>query len=137
MIDRERAKRTLRGAALVFCLLLGLALFVSHVLIGNDAPVYNEADPFSFWWSVVILSSAALLAIFSPGPPMVWLLGLTAGGALVNALDRKLMGPVADYIAVPWSEGMYCNIADVAIVLGLVLFLLFWALRFSRSLERV
>ncbi|MEM7567760.1 MAG: signal peptidase II, partial [Pseudomonadota bacterium] len=58
------------------------------------------------------------------------------GGALGNALDRAIYGAVADFFSLH-AFGYYWyvfNVADVAIVLG-VLMLLFDALRPSRRLD--
>ncbi|MFI5011435.1 MAG: signal peptidase II [Hyphomicrobiales bacterium] len=85
-------------------------------------------------WILVGLSVAAVCAIG------VWLsrtqsrmtgvaLGLIAGGALGNALDRALYGAVIDFLhlhggAVPWLDFPYSfNLADAAISLGVVLLL--------------
>lgn len=57
-------------------------------------------------------------------------LGLIAGGALGNALDRTLYGAVIDFLhlhggAIPWLDFPYSfNLADAAISLGVVLLLL-------------
>jgi len=50
-------------------------------------------------------------------------LGLIIGGALGNALDRVLHGAVADFVHLHWGSWSWYifNIADVAIVAGVVL----------------
>jgi signal peptidase II len=61
-------------------------------------------------------------------------LGLIMGGALGNALDRVLIGGVADFFSLH-AFGFYWyvfNIADVAIVAG-VIGLLYDSLRSSRN----
>jgi signal peptidase II len=53
---------------------------------------------------------------------MTWSLALIIGGALGNAIDRVLIGGVADFFSMH-AFGFYWyvfNIADVAIVAGVV-----------------
>jgi signal peptidase II len=52
-------------------------------------------------------------------------LGLIIGGALGNALDRALHGAVADFVHLHWGTWSWYifNIADIAIVAGVVLML--------------
>ncbi len=86
-------------------------------------------------WLLVALALAAVILIG------VWLtrttsclmgaaLGLIAGGALGNALDRVIYGAVIDFLhlhggAIPWLDFPYSfNLADTAISLGVVLLLL-------------
>ena len=54
-------------------------------------------------------------------------LGLAVGGALGNVADRLLLGAVRDYIDVYWNELHWpaFNLADVAIVTGLMMVVLF------------
>jgi signal peptidase II len=68
------------------------------------------------------------------GPLVVASLGLIIGGALGNALDRLILGGVADFFhfhAFGWSWYVF-NIADVAIVAG-VLGLLYDSFRPNRN----
>lgn len=86
-------------------------------------------------WLLVALALAAVVLIG------IWLartksllmgaaLGLIAGGALGNALDRIVYGAVIDFLhlhggAIPWLDFPYSfNLADAAISLGVVLLLL-------------
>ncbi|MDX2156818.1 MAG: signal peptidase II [Hyphomicrobiaceae bacterium] len=68
---------------------------------------------------------------------IAWSLGLIIGGALANALDRVLLGGVADFFSLH-AFGFYWyvfNIADVAIVAGVVglLYDSFWTSRKDAS----
>ena len=71
---------------------------------------------------IAALAFAALLAIFllSAERPGLWLpIGLLAGGALGNLIDRIREGFVTDFIDPPrWPA---FNVADVEITLGVVL----------------
>jgi signal peptidase II len=72
-----------------------------------------------------VLTSLGLwvwLARAGTGRLMAWSLGLIIGGALGNALDRLLIGGVADFFSLH-AFGFYWyvfNIADVAIVAGVI-----------------
>ena len=83
-------------------------------------------------WILVGLSLAAVVLIFlwlwrTRSLPTALALGLIAGGALGNALDRALYGAVMDFLhlhggAVRWLDFPYLfNVADAAISLGVVL----------------
>lgn len=54
-------------------------------------------------------------------------LGLAVGGALGNVMDRLLLGAVRDYIDIHWNNLHWpaFNLADVAIVSGLAIVVLF------------
>lgn len=54
-------------------------------------------------------------------------LGLAVGGALGNVMDRLLLGAVRDYIDVYWNSLHWpaFNLADVAIVSGLAMVVIF------------
>ena len=72
-----------------------------------------------------VLTSLALwiwLAKTGTGRLMAGSLGLIIGGALGNALDRLLIGGVADFFSLhAWGFYWYVfNIADVAIVAGVI-----------------
>jgi signal peptidase II len=129
--------------------------YLMHVVGIADAKRLIEITPFldlSFVWNRGIsyglfqqdsdigrwaLVGASLIAVAAI---LVWLsrtrsrltgaaLGLIAGGALGNAIDRALYGAVADFLhlhggTVPWLDFPYSfNLADAAISLGVVLLL--------------
>lgn len=77
---------------------------------------------------IAALAFASLLAMFllSAGRPRLWLpIGLLAGGALGNLIDRVRDGYVTDFIDPPrWPA---FNVADIEITLGVILLVLLYA----------
>ena len=59
-------------------------------------------------------------------PWVIVALGLIAGGALGNLVDRVLLGWVTDFIQVPFNFPVF-NVADSAIVIGVAM-LVWWLL---------
>ncbi len=107
--------------------------FFDLVFVKNTGISYSMLDQSSYGWQLVlalfsVVASAALwawLAGAGTGRVMAWALGLIIGGALGNGLDRVLIGGVADFFSLH-AYGFYWyvfNIADVAIVAGVVLLL--------------
>ncbi len=107
--------------------------FFDLVFVKNTGISYSMLDQSSYDWQLVlalfaVVASAALwawLAGAGTGRVMAWALGLIIGGALGNGLDRVLIGGVADFFSLH-AYGFYWyvfNIADVAIVAGVVLLL--------------
>lgn len=107
--------------------------FFDLVFVKNTGISYSMLDQSSYGWQLVlalfsVVASAALwawLAGAGTGRAMAWALGLIIGGALGNGLDRVLIGGVADFFSLH-AYGFYWyvfNIADVAIVAGVVLLL--------------
>jgi len=85
---------------------------------------------------LIALSAAALIFVGvlfarNPARPRMWLaVGLLAGGAIGNLIDRVRAGAVTDYIDVlSWPP---FNLADVAITLGVIVL----ALSYLREDER-
>lgn len=75
-------------------------------------------------WVPVLSSLAAFAVLAVPSRTLAIGLVLAVGGQWANALDH-LRGPVLDWILVPaplpGADDTMCNLADVAIALGLVL----------------
>jgi signal peptidase II len=73
--------------------------------------------------SVAALTFVAVLFARNPARPRMWLaVGLLAGGAIGNLIDRVRAGAVTDYIDVlSWPP---FNLADVAITLGVLVLVL-------------
>ncbi len=75
-----------------------------------------------FFLSIAVLACGWLVAILSRPRPKAEATGfaLILGGALSNALDRALRGPVVDYFDFYWNAWHWpaFNIADVAICIG-------------------
>jgi len=61
-------------------------------------------------------------------PPrlVAWALGLVIGGAIGNGIDRAAYGAVVDFVHLHWGGFSWYvfNVADCAIVVGVVLLLL-------------
>ncbi len=92
------------------------------LLVQNAGSVGGAAQ--GLWvWVVVAIAGLLLLPVYGRqlrqgGWLAVLGLGLQAGGALGNVVDRLLRGGVIDYLAV---GGVVINLADVALVVGMVL----------------
>lgn len=102
--------------------------FLDLVFVKNTGISYSLLDQSSYTGQLLlagfaVLASMALwvwLARGASGRLMAVSLGLIIGGALGNALDRVLIGGVADFFSAH-AFGFYWyvfNIADVAIVAG-------------------
>ena len=102
--------------------------FLDLVFVKNTGISYSLFDGDSYDWQIVLASFAVVasialwvwLARAGTGRLMAWALGLIIGGALANAVDRVLIGGVADFFSLH-AFGFYWyvfNIADVAIVAG-------------------
>lgn len=75
----------------------------------------------------VLVAIAAFIARRSPQRPWVLVaLGLVAGGALGNLIDRMAMGWVTDFLQIPFDFPVF-NVADSAVVVG-VSMLVWWLL---------
>jgi signal peptidase II len=73
--------------------------------------------------AVVVVAIAAIVLRGAPGVLRAAALGAVAGGATSNLIDRLHLGSVVDFIEVHlWPTNF--NLADTAIRLGLVVFLL-------------
>jgi signal peptidase II len=95
--------------------------------------VMNEGVAFGFLGDgsremVLLVTGAALLFVFvwflrDPTRPWSWLaIGLLAGGAIGNLIDRLFRDAVVDYIDFPaWPS---FNVADIAITLGAAILVL-------------
>jgi signal peptidase II len=112
--------------------------FLDLVFVKNTGISYSLFDQESYEGQLAlaafaVVASAAMwvwLARSGTGRLMAWSLGLIIGGAIGNAVDRVLIGGVADFYSLH-AAGFYWyvfNIADVAIVAG-VLGLLYESLR--------
>ncbi|HRN84820.1 MAG TPA: signal peptidase II [Hyphomicrobium sp.] len=102
--------------------------FLDLVFVKNTGISYSMLDGDAYSWQIVLATFAVVasiglwvwLARAGTGRVMTWALGLIIGGALGNAVDRVLIGGVADFFSLH-AFGYYWyifNIADVAIVAG-------------------
>lgn len=75
--------------------------------------------------SLVITVALLLWLAKTRSPLQAGAIGVLIGGALGNALDRLLHGAVADFVLLHWGNWTWYvfNIADIAIVAGVVLLL--------------
>ena len=118
-----------------------VAPFLDLVYVKNTGISYSMFDSSSMTWqyglaAFALLASVALsawLAQSVTGRVMAASLGLIIGGAIGNAVDRVLLGGVADFFSLH-AFGFYWyvfNIADVAIVAGVagLLYESFWLSR--------
>lgn len=100
-----------------------------EIILGVDlVEVSNRGIAFGFLGDggapvlvITALALAAMLAWFAsqPARPGLWIaVGLLAGGALGNLLDRVRLDAVTDFIDPPLWPAF--NVADIAITLGAV-----------------
>lgn len=78
---------------------------------------------------VTFVALGAVLYLFSRNPARPWMwvaVGLLAGGAVGNLVDRIRLGHVTDFIDLPpWPP---FNLADVAITFGVILLVILYLL---------
>ena len=130
-IDWQRFRASLRGTLLLSFCIFAVTATISHFilpLLGHEPPVKNSEENAGIWL-VFLWGSACFLLLMVPRPAMVLAVSLMAGGATSNVLDRKLFGPVADYLPLPWSGGIYFNLPDMLIAIGPVFLLLYFLLK--------
>lgn len=110
-----------------------LAPFATITLVWNRGISYGlfqqEAD-LGRWLLVIIsfVAAAAFAFWLRQNPPrlVAWALGLVIGGAVGNGIDRLVYGAVVDFVHLHWGGFSWYvfNVADCAIVVGVVLLLL-------------
>jgi signal peptidase II len=84
----------------------------------------------------VLVAIAAFVVRRRPERPWVVVaLGLVAGGALGNLIDRTVFGWVTDFIRIPFDFPVF-NVADSAVVVGVAM-LVWWLLFGPASAEPV
>jgi signal peptidase II len=111
-----------------------LGLTLSH----NTGVAFGLAGGAGAGLVLVTLAALALIAyVFGRDPerPGMWVaVGLLAGGALGNLIDRLAAGEVTDYIDLgSWPP---FNLADVAITVGVVLMVLIYLRDAEPGVER-
>ena len=101
---------------------------------------YNRGAAFSFlagesgWQRYLFIALALIAAIFAvyqlkrnAGKTLFcWSLALMLGGAIGNLIDRTLAGRVVDFLLFHWQTHAFpaFNLADSALTLGVILFIL-------------
>ncbi len=104
--------------------------FLDIVYVVNPGVSFGQLAMDGFWGQLALTAFAVLaslaLAVWLARPDtnkiMALSLGLIIGGALGNALDRMLIGGVADFFSLH-AYGFYWyifNMADMAIVAGVI-----------------
>jgi signal peptidase II len=115
--------------------------FFNLILVWNQGVSYGMFQQSTEMgrWALTIFKVAAAIALtfWAWRSPEKWLnlgLGLIAGGAIGNAIDRVLYGAVLDFAHFFWNGFSWYvfNIADAAIVVG-VGFLLYDGFTSGRS----
>lgn len=106
--------------------------FFNLVMVWNEGVSFGMLDIGSdmMRWVLMIFALAVAVALLvwarrAGGPVLTVGIGLIAGGAVGNALDRLFYGAVADFFDVHVSGYHWpaFNIADSAITIGVVLLL--------------
>jgi signal peptidase II len=136
-----------RRLGVVIAVVLVLDQVVKAIIVGSIEPgervevlpfldlvyVRNEGVAFGFLGdgaksTVLLITGAALVFVFvwflrNPTRPWSWLaIGLLAGGAIGNLIDRVSRDAVVDYIDLPaWPS---FNVADIAITAGAAILVL-------------
>jgi signal peptidase II len=108
---------------------------IDLVHVGNRGIAFGLLDDAgSFVLVLAAVAFASLLAVFLTASDRrgLWLpIGLLAGGAIGNLIDRIHQGAVTDFIDIgPWPA---FNLADVEITLGVVI--LVWIYAFGETAE--
>ena len=110
-----------------------LAPFATITLVWNRGISYGLFQQEADWgrWGLVAISFVAAGAFsmwLRKNPPrrVAWALGLVIGGAIGNGIDRAAYGAVVDFVHLHWGGFSWYvfNVADCAIVVGVVLLLL-------------
>ncbi len=112
---------------------VALTPFLDLVFVKNTGVSYSMFDSDSYSWQLGLTAFAVVasfglwiwLARTGENRAMAWAIGLIIGGALANAIDRVLLGGVADFYSLH-AFGFYWyifNIADIAIVAGVIVLL--------------
>ena len=97
----------------------------------NEGAAYGLLPGGRLWFILVSVAAVCVIAgyLIRRRPQRAWLvvaLGLVAGGALGNLIDRAWFGWVTDFVQVPFDFPVF-NIADSAIVIGVAM-LVWWLL---------
>ena len=111
---------------------VALSPFIDLVLVWNRGISYGLFQQHADWGRYILI----LLAIGATLGFGVWLwrshrllpafaIGLIAGGAIGNGIDRIFRGAVVDFVLLHWQDWRWYvfNVADAAIVFGVALLL--------------
>lgn len=114
-----------RTFGLVAAAVLVLDLGTKALFPGDSNPEFAlGAASAPGWVMVALMALVALLGLLAARRwhAPAWAAGLALGGAIANLADRLVYGQVRDFI--PLGQVIVFNLADVAIVAGLIGWLL-------------
>jgi signal peptidase II len=97
----------------------------------NEGAAYGMLPGGRIWFILVSVVAVCVIAgyLIRRRPQKVWLivaLGLVAGGAIGNLIDRAWFGWVTDFIQAPFDFPVF-NVADSSVVVGVAM-LVWWLL---------
>jgi len=97
----------------------------------NEGAAYGLLSGGRIWFILVSVVAVCVIAgyLIRRRPQKLWLivaLGLVAGGAIGNLIDRAWFGWVTDFIQVPFDFPVF-NVADSSVVVGVAM-LVWWLL---------
>lgn len=117
------ALKTFSFTAIVLATFIWVFQEILFNQVGAPVEVWNsEPAPWTILFGTVYFSFT--LIIFSPKRSVAFFLGVFVGAVATNILWRIFVGPVPDYIYVPLTGDLYCNLADLFIFF-IPLFLIF------------
>lgn len=99
---------------------------LSFRFVANTGAAFSMGEGMGWFFAAfafVVLIAIAVYLVRTPNVSKLetFALGLVAGGALGNALDRVLLGYVVDFIATDFINFPVFNVADIGVSVGVVL----------------
>lgn len=131
----EQIKRSIRGFALISITLLFVTFLISQILFPAFS-IYPSAENeiiIPIGQIAIALIISLFLLIASSTPTTVIFTGLVFGGSVSNFIESQFFNPVKDYIYVISTGDLYCNVADLAIVAGILMFIIMGICNWIRS----
>lgn len=103
---------------------------VRLTMVHNQGAAFGIGEGMPLFFVVVAAVILAILIAFlccwkDHGPLDIAACGLIAGGAVGNAVDRVLYGYVIDYFDFTFVSFPVFNVADICVVAGVVLFMVY------------
>jgi signal peptidase II len=142
---------TILGLVLAFVIAVSDQASKAWILYGLNLPLHQQVEVLPFFSLTMVRNIGISYGFFSSGGPMRWVLavfqlsasvalivwmlrsfstrlnialGLIAGGALGNAIDRVRLGYVVDFLDFSKIHFKWVfNVADAAITVGVILML--------------
>jgi len=113
------------GAVLVMILdqLIKLVFlkYYPEVVVSNQGMAFGLIDSYSVWLIIILLAFLVIFAIKTQTPAKLGF-GLVFGGGLSNFIDRIFRGGVVDFESTNLPA---FNLADLAIIIGVLLVVLY------------